>query len=83
MKRLVIKEEEFVDTPFNSLLASGDGRRLWASITIKAHPFKIGDLPKTIFYHETVFKIEDMKKDSEIVFESESFPEAVKFFNEM
>jgi hypothetical protein len=36
-KPFILKKEDFVDTPFNTLLASGDGKRLWVTMIFPTH----------------------------------------------
>ena len=78
MEKLIIKKEDFIGHEFNTLLASGNGRRLWATITMYEDLHISSDL-----LSKTVFKVENLKKNSHIEIETESFEEAMEKFNSL
>lgn len=83
MPKLIIEKKDFLNIPFNSLLASGNGRRLWATVTIcnewRNRPGVESDIP----YAKTVFKVENLKKNSHIEIETENIEEAIEKFNSL
>lgn len=78
MDKLILEKEDFIGIPFNSLLASGGGRRLWATVTLYEDLHVSSDI-----LTKTVFKVENLKKNSKIEIETESFEEAIEKFNEL
>ena len=83
LPKLILETKDFLNTPFNSLMASGNGRRLWATVTIenewRNRPGVESDNP----YAKVVFKVENMKKNSHIEIETESIEDAITKFNEI
>lgn len=61
-----IDKKQFKREEFNSLMASGDGRRLWVTYCDGEH----------------YFKVEDLRNDSEVVCKTHSINKAVRVFNE-
>lgn len=66
MPKFTINREDFVGHEFQSIMVSGDGRRLWACV-------KDGGLS---------YKVENLRDNGEIVIHTQSFGEAVRVFNE-
>lgn len=71
MEKLILDKEDFYDIPFNSLLASGGGRRLWATVIVDGDGAHV------------VFKVENLKKNSHIEIETNVLERAIERFNEL
>ena len=78
MEKLILKKEDFLEHKFNALLASGNGRRLWATVEMYEDLHVSSDL-----LSKTVFKVENLKKNSHIEIETENFEEAMEKFNSL
>lgn len=72
MRDLILDEYEFYGMEFNTLMASGQGRRLWVTVE-----------PSITGQHKTTFKVENLKKNSHIEIETNSLVEAIRKFNEL
>ena len=53
-KKFQIDKKEFEGIHFNSMMASGNGRRLWVTYCDGAHFFKVEDLRKGEIILETI-----------------------------
>jgi len=62
-----VSKGDFKGEEFNTLMASGKGKRLWVSYCDGAH----------------YFKVETIKNGDGVVCETFSFNEAIKVFNEL
>jgi hypothetical protein len=71
MDKLILEKEDFIGIPFNSLLASGSGRRLWATVIVDGNGAQV------------VFKVENLKKNSHIEIETNVLEKAIEKFNEL
>lgn len=69
-KPFIIQKDDFYGTPFNTLLASGDGKRLWYSVTFEPSGAK------------GVYKIEKLSSDNDPTVVKD-FDQAVNVFNSM
>lgn len=67
-KPFIIDKSDFYGTPFNTLLASGDGKRLWYSVTFNRNGAN------------GVYKIEKLSSDNEPTVVKD-FDQAIRVFN--